>query len=92
MLDAIDFELAGVPLNKKEEKELNLGQEDIFFVSRLKTMNEQKFFMNGRTTEYKIAPPEMTKIFAASGSWVNDTVFAASMTLPETAFEVSLLL
>ena len=83
MLDAIEYEMAGVPLAKKAEKELNLGQEDVFFVSRLKAMNEKQFFINGRSTEYKIAPPEVTKIFASSGGWVNDTVLAASMTLPE---------
>ena len=70
-------------LHVKCVKELNLGQEDIFFVSRLKSMNDKQFFINGRTEEYRIAPPEVTKLFAASGAWVNETVFAASMTLPE---------
>jgi hypothetical protein len=56
----------GVPDDKKAEKELNLGQEDTFFVSRLKAMNDKAFFLNGRTTPYKIAPPEMTQIFSAS--------------------------
>ena len=88
MLDVIDYELAGVPLAKKAEKELNFGQEDTFFVSRLMQMNDKQFFVNGRTTNYKIASAEATRLFAASGSWANETVFAASMTLPEAAFEV----
>jgi hypothetical protein len=35
-----------IKFDKKAEKELNLGQEDTFFVSRLKAMNDKAFFAN----------------------------------------------
>jgi hypothetical protein len=57
---------ANVPEAKKLDKELTFGQEDTFFVSRLLTMNERQFFMNGRTTEYKVAPPAVTLKFSAA--------------------------
>lgn len=87
MIDVIDFELSNIPEGKKAEKELTFGQEDHFFVSRLIMMNDRQFFMNGRTTDYKIAPPEVTKLFSAAGNYANETVFAASMTLPGVTFE-----
>jgi hypothetical protein len=82
MLDAITFEWNKPRVHSEKDFDLNFGQEDIFFLSRLKEIEKR---IPGR--KYKIATAIETRIFGAGGDWVNDTVLVASSTIPDADFQ-----
>lgn len=76
MLDAINFEW-GKSSARDKDFDLNFGQEDVFFLTRLKEI--EKAYPDGR--RYKIATPAETRLFGAGGDWVNESVLVASSTV-----------
>ena len=80
MLDAIEYEWEKP--HKDKDFDLNLGQEDMFFLTRLREIERA---VPGK--KYKIASPAETKVFGAGGDYVNETVLVAASTIPEADFK-----
>eukprot|EP01041_Mallomonas_annulata_P006899 gene6899-14007_t len=80
MLEIIRSELANTPETERDNIYKTWGQEDMFFVSRLK-----KMMSSGRLI--KLAPRSVTKIFGASENMHNENVLAVSGTLAGLSFE-----
>lgn len=76
MLDAIEYEWSK-PHDDKDF-DLEFGQEDKFFLTRLQDIQKQT------SKKYKIATAEETRKFGAGGSYANESVLVVSSTLQDT--------